>query len=74
MNTLEKLVKATIPVRDAAKIIGCTERQVHNYINAGKLETAKIGHAVLMSKEQVEKFAEARRLTKMSKPQTSAVA
>lgn len=67
MSVLKELARKTIPIRTAAEVIGCTERMVHKYIEAGKLESAKVGHGVFLSKAEVKRFAEARSLTKLKK-------
>ena len=53
-----------ISIREAAEIMNCAEVTVRGYVAEGKLNSEKIGHAVLLNRAEVEKMAQARRILK----------
>jgi len=63
-----------ITVQEAAEVIGCSGRSVHNFINEQRLSSEKIGFARMLYRDEVERFAEAYKLVKGRKQASVEVA
>ena len=45
-----------LTVREAARIIGVSERSVYGYVHAGKLAGARVGHTIVVSADEARAY------------------
>ena len=45
-----------LTVREAARIIGVSERSIYGYVHAGKLPGARVGHTIVVSAEHARTY------------------